>query len=275
MARGRNRGFLAHSTTEAALLGPEAAGSASLSSIRAPAAGRLAAGRPGSLRAALLASLVLLTAFGSSRAQSSVCAANSYASGGACVACTAGTYSLAGATSAAQCRPTPFAGPTDTVFSFYGTAAEVAADYSISGPSSGVTTSSSVFGETNAALTLSTAVIGLTTTSTRPSLPSGNSARTMSSWVKIESCSGSWPILYGWGSFSSNPNDYNSVTVQWWYLAIGPGAGSFLVPVGLPTCGVTILIHGIHHITSVTESGIILHGHLMDHQHQHYMLTEL
>ena len=221
--------FLAHSPTEAALLGPEAAGSASLSSVRAAAAGRRAAGRPGSLRAALLASLVLPTAFGSSRAQSSVCAANSYASGGACVACAAGTFSLAGATSAAQCRPTPFAGPTDTVFSFYGTAAEVAADYSISGPSSGVTTSSSIFGETNAALSLSTAVIGLTTTSTRPSLPSGNSARTMSSWVKIESCSGYWPILYGWGHTS--PTD--TFRYQWWYLAIGPGlAGN--APSGAP-----------------------------------------
>jgi hypothetical protein len=159
-----------------------------------------------------LASALFVLSIGT--AQGIVCAANLYLSGGACISCGSISYSLAGATSSAQCRTKSFAGPTDTVFSFYGTAAEVAADYS--GSATGLSYSTNVFGEPSSAITVSTASPGLTTTTTRPHLPSGSSARSMSAWIKISSCSGTLPMLYGWGRGSS---------AQWWYQALSDDRG--------------------------------------------------
>jgi hypothetical protein len=84
--------------------------------------------------------------------------------GPACTPCAAGSFSLAGATSAAQCRPTPFAGPTDTAFSFYGTAAEVAADYTVTGTAASITYVADAFGGASSALSLTGAAYATTTT---------------------------------------------------------------------------------------------------------------
>ena len=136
-------------------------------------------------RAALiLGAAAALASLAPARGDGSVCAANSYASGGACAPCAAGSFSLAGATSAAQCRPTSFAGPTDTVFSFYGTAAEVAADYPVSGAAASNTYVADAYGGASSALSLTGAAYA-TTTTTRPALPSGNSARTSAAWIKM------------------------------------------------------------------------------------------
>ena len=115
----------------------------------------------------------------------------------ACAACAASApFSLAGATSSAQCRAAPFAGPTDTVFSFYGSAAEIVADYTVTGTQSALTAVADTFGNAGGALSLTTAVT-LTTTAARPALPSGGAARTSSVWIKTTSCSSAQIYMYG------------------------------------------------------------------------------
>ena len=127
----------------------------------------------------------------------------SWSSAISCTPCPANTFSLAGSTSSAQCRASPFAGPTDTVFSFYGTAAEIAADYSVTGTASSLTAATNAFGNANSALAMTGAAY-VASAATLPVLPSGNSARTSSVWIKASACS-QVPYaqyIYAWGQAS-------------------------------------------------------------------------
>lgn len=172
------------SAGNAALLPPALAGAGSGS----PDAG--SAGHPGSAGAVVITECVR------------PCAAGTFlsaAAGGGCVACPAGApFSLGGAQNAAQCRAARLAGPADTVFSLYGTAAEVAAGYSVGGgDSGGLTFVSDAFGAAGAALALTPAA-SLTTAAAQPMLPSGGAARTSSAWLRTTDCA--VRLVYIWGA---------------------------------------------------------------------------
>ena len=144
----------------------------------------------------LLSVLVLLC---TAPAAAQVCTAGTYSGSNGCVACPeSAPFSLGGAFSAAQCRSFAFAAPTDTVFSLYGTAAEVTAGYIVTGGGGGgLSFVGDAFGTSSAALTLTPAA-SLTTAATQPTLPSGNAARTSAVWVKTTDCS--IQLVYIWGS---------------------------------------------------------------------------
>lgn len=127
---------------------------------------------------------VLLFLFAIFRLASSLsCAAGSYGTT-SCLSCPESSpFSLAGSFSIAQCHPFAYSGPTDTVFSFYGTTAEVlSSEYTITGPQSTLTSVTDAFGNSAAALSMTGAAY-LMTVATRPELPIGTAARTTSVWI--------------------------------------------------------------------------------------------
>ena len=126
---------------------------------------------------------LLLLLLVSPAAQALICGANAFASGGACAPCAQGTFSLGGSVSATQCRPSAFAGPTDTVFSFSGDQAEGVGAYSVSASIAYV---ADRFGSAQSALSIQAVTQGSAPLfkGSVATIPSGSAPRTISLWQR-------------------------------------------------------------------------------------------
>ena len=203
----------------------------------------------------------------------SACVAGQFASGASCADCTASApFSLSGALGREQCFDHAYAGPTDTVLSFYGTAAEVSLEY---GATPGVTHTADAFGNPDAAVSLAGYASLVLPLEKSVPLPTGQAARTSSAWFRVTSAScGStlgeqvvrwgvtedsrlWSLaisgLQGFPYLWANNNDYDpspSIFVcddKWHHAAISIDGAGTLPPI--------MFIDGVQHTMKSAGEG--------------------